>query len=171
MARKKRIDPNQLEFVIVGKQLSSPHDRRMSGPPPKERFTVYTDGACHNNPGGPGAWAFIVLLKGEKIHESTGFDKSTTNNRMEIQAIIEGLKYLPDFSGVTVISDSQYAVNTAKRRRRSRHCANQDQWQLVDELKAKRFCDFKWVRGHSGEKWNEACDTLAVECLKRNRKK
>ena len=119
---------------------------------------LYTDGACSGNPG-PGGWAAIII-KGDYIHKISGSDKSTTNNRMEIIAVIEGLKMTSESSKVEVITDSAYVVNTmTKGWKRNK---NQDLWGELDTLVSKRDVKFTWVKGHASNQYNNECDKIAV---------
>lgn len=119
---------------------------------------LYTDGACSGNPG-PGGWASIII-NGDYIHKISGSDKSTTNNRMEIIAVIEGLKMVSEASKVEVITDSAYVVNTmTKGWKRNK---NQDLWGELDTLVSKRDVKFTWVKGHASNQYNNECDKMAV---------
>lgn len=119
---------------------------------------LYTDGACSGNPG-PGGWASIII-NGDYIHKISGSDKSTTNNRMEIIAVIEGLKMVSETSKVEVITDSAYVVNTmTKGWKRNK---NQDLWGELDTLVSKRDVKFTWVKGHASNQYNNECDKMAV---------
>jgi ribonuclease HI len=131
---------------------------------------VYTDGACIGNPG-PGGYG-VVLLHGKHRKEfSRGF-RLTTNNRMEILACIVGLKALKQPSAVTLYSDSQYVINSMAKgwargwkkknwKRNDQPVPNADLWRQMLELCDKHNVEFKWVRGHAGNKENERCDQLA----------
>ena len=119
---------------------------------------LYTDGACSGNPG-PGGWASIII-NGDYIHKISGSDKSTTNNRMEIIAVIEGLKMTSEASKVEVITDSAYVVNTmTKGWKRNK---NQDLWGELDTLVSNRDVKFTWVKGHASNQYNNECDKMAV---------
>jgi ribonuclease HI len=137
------------------------------------KVVIYTDGGCINNPG-PGGYG-VVLLLGKKRKELSGGYRHTTNNRMELMAGIEGLKTLKYPCSVTLYSDSQYVVNGiekgwAKRWKRKGWMRNQidpaenaDLWaQLLDLCDTHRV-EFKWVKGHAGNKENERCDQLATQ--------
>ena len=119
---------------------------------------IYTDGACSGNPG-PGGWASIII-NGDYIHKISGSDKSTTNNRMEIIAVIEGLKMISETSKVEVITDSAYVVNTMTKGWKSNK--NQDLWGELDTLVSKRDVKFTWVKGHASNQYNNECDKMAV---------
>jgi ribonuclease HI len=120
---------------------------------------IYTDGACKGNPG-PGGWG-AVILEGDTKKTLLGGERDTTNNRMEMMAVIEGLKELPEEEQVTIYSDSQYVINTmTKNWKRNK---NQDLWAKMDaEVKSRRV-KWQWVRGHNGHPLNEEADRLAVE--------
>ena len=118
---------------------------------------VYTDGACIDNPG-PGGWAAIILSNGEERSLTGGVDE-TTSNRMEITAVIEGLKAVPKDEPVTVFSDSRYVVNTMTKGWKRR--ANLDLWNLLDGEAQPRNVSWKWVQGHAGHPMNEKADSLA----------
>lgn len=123
-----------------------------------DNIKLYTDGACSGNPG-PGGWAAIII-NGDYIHKISGSDKSTTNNRMEITAVIEGLKMIGDASEVEIITDSAYVVNTmTKGWKRNK---NQDLWNELDTLVTKHNVRFNWVKGHASNEYNNECDKMAV---------
>ena len=128
----------------------------------KMQYTLFTDGSCLKNPGGAGGYAAILL---PDMSQAVGGDRSTTNNRMEMKAIIEGLKMLPPKSNVLVVSDSQLAINCAARKWKRKK--NLDLWSEYDEASAGHDIDFEWVPGHSGHEWNEECDRLAGEAANR----
>ncbi|MCH7627051.1 MAG: cyclic pyranopterin monophosphate synthase MoaC [Chloroflexi bacterium] len=118
---------------------------------------IYTDGSCIVNPG-PGGWAAIVF-DGESKRVLSGGEQKTTNNRMEILAVVKGLQTVPEASEVTVYSDSQYVINTMTRNWKRN--ANQDLWEQLDAEVNKRAVKWQWVRGHSGHPLNEEVDKLA----------
>ncbi|AKI02266.1 ribonuclease HI [Hoeflea sp. IMCC20628] len=133
--------------------------------------TIYTDGSCSGNPG-RGGWA--AILTGRKtIKTISDGAPDTTNNRMELMAAIEGLKALTRPSVVLVISDSEYLVKGASERipnwcaRGWKNVKNQDLWkQLICEM-SKHTVHWEWVRGHSGNQFNELADRLAKQALMR----
>ncbi|WP_456407715.1 ribonuclease HI [Thiolapillus sp.] len=136
----------------------------------EKEVRLYTDGACKGNPG-PGGWG-VLLRYGDVEKELWGGDSATTNNRMELQAVIEGLLALTRPSRVTIVTDSQYVKNgmtqwihnwkrngwkTAARK----PVKNADLWQRLDDLVHKHDVHWEWVRGHSGHPENERADQLA----------
>lgn len=133
---------------------------------------IYTDGACKGNPG-PGGYGTLLIYKEHRRELSGGFRK-TTNNRMEILAVIEGLKALKFPCAVTVYSDSKYVVDAmeqgwAKRWqkngwKRNQHepALNPDLWAEMLNLCTQHQVKFDWVKGHAGHPENEYCDQLAV---------
>ena len=131
---------------------------------------IFTDGACRGNPG-PGGWG-VILRSGSHEKELYGGEQSTTNNRMELRAAIEGLAALKRPSRVTVTTDSQYVrqgitqwIEGWKRNRwrtsAKKPVKNQDLWQLLDELTSRHEVTWEWVKGHSGHPDNELADALA----------
>ena len=135
-----------------------------------ETVEIFTDGACRGNPG-PGGWG-VLLRAGEVEKELWGGEESTTNNRMELQAAIEGLKALRKPSKVILTTDSQYVrkgitewIRILKMRgwktaNRSL-VKNKDLWLLLDELTEIHDVNWHWVKGHSGHVENERVDGLA----------
>jgi ribonuclease HI len=128
------------------------------------KVVIYTDGACSGNPG-PGGFAAILTAAddtGQVTHESvvTGGEPQTTNNRMEMRAVIEGLKALTRPSTVQVVSDSQYVIRTMtedwKRNK------NRDLWEEIDQLCQVHQVTWVYTKGHAGHEYNERCDQLAV---------
>ena len=119
---------------------------------------VHTDGSCLDNPGGPGGWAAIVVRDGVETALS-GREDRTTNNRMEITAVIEGLASLPPAAEARVFSDSEYVVNTMTRNWKRN--VNKDLWARLDAEVGKRKVTWQWVKGHAGDPLNEKADALA----------
>ena len=139
-----------------------------------KQVTLITDGACVNNPG-PGGWAYI-LRYGQASIERAGGIPDTTNNRMEIQAAIEGLKALREPCEVLLISDSTYLLNGINARNKWRErgwikcksghtipVPNADLWQEIDRIAERHTITGQWVKGHSGHPDNERCNELAEE--------
>ena len=123
---------------------------------------IFTDGACLGNPG-RGGWAAIVRQDGRE-RELQGHEPRTTNNRMEMMAVIKGLAAAPAGASVTVYSDSQYVINTMTKNWKRRK--NLDLWAALDREKAARQVTWKWIKGHAGHPLNERADKLATERAK-----
>lgn len=128
---------------------------------------IYTDGSCLKNPDGPGGWAFIVY-EPEYIWAVSGGHPSTTNNRMELQAVIEALKFAVG-SKHTIYTDSKWVINCAsgvwKRK------ANLDMWAKYNAASLGKTIEWSWVKGHSGNPDNECVDRLArYEAMQYNKK-
>jgi len=137
---------------------------------------LFTDGACSGNPG-PGGWAYILKHPASgKVIEGSGGERGSTNNRMELQAVISGLEALKKRSDVEIITDSEYVAKGCRewlpgwkrnnwRRREGKQLKplkNEEHWRKLDELLARHQVRFTVVRGHSGHIENERCDELAV---------
>jgi len=142
-------------------------------PSDKPHVELYTDGACSGNPG-PGGWAFILRdRKTAKELERTDGEADTTNNRMELQAVIEGLGVLNRPATVELFSDSKYVLDGLrswldgwKRKNwmnsKKEPVKNRDLWEQLDELRAVHDLRLHWVKGHSDHPENERADQLAV---------
>lgn len=134
---------------------------------------LFTDGACSGNPG-PGGWAFILRHpESRKELECSGGERQTTNNRMELQAAIQGLRALKSQAIVELYSDSQYVLKGLRewldawkargwRTADKKPVKNQDLWEILDGLRATHDIRFHWIRGHNEHPENERCDKLAV---------
>lgn len=131
---------------------------------------VFTDGACRGNPG-PGGWGVLLRYQGNEKHLFGG-ETQTTNNRMELQAAIEGLRALKEPCSVVLTTDSVYVKNgitswLAGWKRKNWKTAgnkpvkNVDLWQALDEQNQRHQVDWQWVKGHSGHRENEIADQLA----------
>jgi ribonuclease HI len=118
---------------------------------------IYTDGSCLKNPGGPGGWAFCILENSTEKY-SSGADASTTNNRMELQAVIEALKFAKS-SEYMIYTDSQLVMNCATGKWNRK--ANLDLWEQYDRLKTRYKLHWTWVKSHNGDKYNSMVDELA----------
>ncbi|MCG8608176.1 ribonuclease HI [bacterium] len=142
-----------------------------------KEIIIYTDGACHGNPG-PGGYA-AILLHGSNRRELSGGCSNTTNNRMEILAAIKGLEALKERCAVILYSDSKYLVDSMmkgwvrrwqangwKRNKRDR-AQNVDLWEQLLVLCEAHDVVFEWTRGHAGTPENERCDYLANEAARR----
>ncbi len=135
-----------------------------------EKIEIFTDGACKGNPG-PGGWGALVRIGGRE-KELSGSASHTTNNRMEMTAVIEALASLPPSSRVVLTTDSQYIqkgitlwIRNWKKNgwlnASQEPVKNMDLWKKLDELSRKHTVEWRWVKGHAGHKENERCDELA----------
>ena len=137
-----------------------------------KKVEIFTDGACSGNPG-PGGWGTILDYKGRQ-KELSGGERKTTNNRMELTAVIEGLKALKEKCIVTVITDSKYVsdginLGWAKswkannwRKKDKKPALNPELWDELLSLIDNHVVTVKWIKGHAGHPENERCDKLAV---------
>ena len=136
----------------------------------KDIIKIYTDGACSGNPG-KGGWGAILLYKG-KEKKINGFDPETTNNRMELQAVIEALKIIKKNIKIEIYTDSNYVKDgitkwifswkkNGWKNSKKQAVKNADLWQKLDLLVQKYDVEFFWVKGHNGDKYNEIADELA----------
>lgn len=135
-----------------------------------EGVEIYTDGACKGNPG-PGGWGAMLRL-GDQVKELHGGERATTNNRMELTAVIRALEALKRPCQVRLHTDSQYVqkgisqwIHDWKRRgwrtADKKPVKNDDLWKRLDELAAQHEIDWIWVKGHAGHDGNERADALA----------
>ena len=140
-----------------------------------KQIKLFTDGACRGNPG-PGGWAYILRHESSgRTREDAGGSARTTNNRMELRALIHGLEVIKKPSRVEIVSDSEYLLNGLEKwidgwkakgwyrdRRKQQPVKNADLWKRLDALRQEHELVFTWVRGHSGHAENERCDELAT---------
>lgn len=142
----------------------------------KKHVDIYTDGACSGNPG-PGGYGAILVYNGfEK--ELSGGERETTNNRMELLAVITALEALKEPCHVTVTTDSKYVSDGISKgwaeswrahgwkKSDGKPALNRELWERLLELISRHEVEFVWVKGHAGHPYNERCDTLAVEFYK-----
>ncbi len=140
-----------------------------------KKVEIFTDGACSGNPG-PGGFG-VILKSGNHVKELSAGYKNTTNNRMELRAVIAGLHALKEKCQAKIYSDSKYIVDAvrngwAKRwqannwyRNKKEKALNPDLWSELLHLIDKHQVEFYWVRGHAGHPENERCDELAVAAI------
>lgn len=144
----------------------------MTNPPPSPHQVVelYTDGACSGNPG-PGGWGALLRCQGVE-KELNGGERDTTNNRMELRAVIEGLRALTRPCRIELYTDSQYVMKGVTewlagwkargwKSAAKQPVKNQDLWMELDQELPRHTINWHWVRGHSGHPENERADTLA----------
>ena len=138
-----------------------------------KQIEIYTDGACSGNPG-PGGWGAVLVYNG-KEKELSGSEKETTNNRMELTAVIMALNALNQPCEVKLTTDSKYVCDAINKgwvyswRKNGwkmsdkKPALNVDLWKELLSLLEKHEVEFIWVKGHNGHKYNEICDALAVK--------
>lgn len=139
-----------------------------------KRITIYTDGSSRGNPG-PGGFGTVLLFGEHEKRLSRGY-VTTTNNRMEIMAALEGLRALKEPCAVTIYSDSRYLVDTMTKgwlqswkkngwakKKKSEVLKNVDLWKAMDKAIEGQEIEWRWVKGHAGNEYNEICDVLATE--------
>ncbi|HOC06300.1 MAG: ribonuclease HI [Bacillota bacterium] len=141
----------------------------------KKKVQIYTDGACSGNPG-PGGWA-AILIYGEHSKELSGYEPETTNNRMEMTAVINGFQALKEPCQVTLFSDSQLVVqafnsgwisNWLKTGFKGGKVKNIDLWQEILRVIAPHQVQWVWVKGHQDNPLNNRCDELARKAIADN---
>ena len=160
--------------------MSEQHSTAKSAQSALPSVQLFTDGACSGNPG-PGGWAYILRHPATSTErEGSGGLAETTNNQMELQAVIEGLSALKRKSRVEIITDSSYVAKGSEEwmpnwkkngwRRREKNSwkpvMNVEFWKRLDELLQQHECRFTLVKGHAGHAENERCDVLAVAAAK-----
>ncbi|MDY3812377.1 ribonuclease HI [Eubacterium sp.] len=138
-----------------------------------KQIEIYTDGACSGNPG-PGGWGAVLVYNG-KEKELSGSEKNTTNNRMELTAVIMALNALNQPCEVKLTTDSKYVCDAVNKgwvyswrkngwkKSDKKPVLNVDLWEELLSLLEKHEVEFIWVKGHNGHKYNEICDALAVK--------
>lgn len=146
-------------------------------PNPKKKVYIYTDGACSGNPG-KGGWGAILVYKNHR-KEISGADASTTNNKMELTAMIKALEMLKEPCEVEAYTDSKYlcdsinngwAISWQKNnwiKKDKKPALNADLWEKLLNLITKHSVQINWVKGHAGHPENERCDTLATNEIRR----
>ncbi len=141
-------------------------------PDPAARFVIYTDGGASPNPG-PGGWGAVILDASGQAEEIAGGEADTTNNRMELLAAISALAHLPRPSAVTLCTDSRYLRQGITswvagwrargwKRRDGKPVRNVDLWRRLADMNRRHRVDWRWVKGHAGNEWNERADELAT---------
>jgi ribonuclease HI len=133
-------------------------------------ITIYTDGAAKGNPG-PGGYGVVMLFNQHRKELAEGF-RLTTNNRMELMAVIKGLEAIKESGwNVMIFSDSKYVVDSVEKgwvfnweKKYFKDKKNEDLWRQFLNVYRRHKVRFTWVKGHAGNKENERCDVLAVQC-------
>ena len=140
------------------------------------KYVVYTDGACSGNPG-PGGWGAVILNEARNEINISGKVKSTTNNRMELMAPIMALRKIKKASKIIIYTDSIYLKNgittwikkwekNGWMSANKKPVKNKDLWVTLNTLSKQQVIDWKWVKAHAGNKYNEIADMLATEAIK-----
>lgn len=142
-----------------------------------KEIKIYTDGACSKNPG-PGGWGAVLIYKSHR-KEISGADAQTTNNRMELTAVIKALECLKEKCKIELFTDSKYVCDSIKKgwaeswrnnnwkKSDKKPAINADLWEVLLNLISKHDITFNWVKGHAGNVENERCDELATSEIKK----
>ena len=140
------------------------------------KYTIYTDGACSGNPG-PGGWGAVIFDNENKQKNISGSEENTTNNRMELSAAIMALKEVNKNSEITIYTDSTYVKNgitewvlkwkeNGWKNSNKKPVKNKDLWEKLDNLCEQNTINWKWVKGHASNKYNNLADELATKAIK-----
>ena len=138
------------------------------------KYKIYTDGSCHGNPG-PGGWAYLIHNEEKIISENSGYSEDTTNNKMELTAIIEAIAEIQVFTNVSAIqlfTDSKYAIDGINswihawkknnwRTSSKKEVKNINLWKQLDIYNSNLNIEWIWVKGHSGDPFNDKVDAMA----------
>lgn len=141
---------------------------------PMKHVVIYTDGACRGNPG-PGGWGATLNYKGHE-KELSGYEPETTNNRMELRAVIEALNTLNEPCSIELHTDSTYVKNGVEqwlegwkakgwKTANKKPVKNKDLWELLDAAQSRHQISWHWVKGHAGVEGNEKADQLATGAI------
>ncbi|MDC0477125.1 ribonuclease HI [Pelagibacteraceae bacterium] len=140
------------------------------------KYTIYTDGACSGNPG-PGGWGAVIFDNKNKQKNISGSEENTTNNRMELSAAIMALEEVNTNSEITIYTDSTYVKNgitewvlkwkeNGWKNSNKEPVKNKDLWEKLDNLCEQNTINWKWVKGHASNKYNNLADELATKAIK-----
>ena len=140
------------------------------------KYTIYTDGACSGNPG-PGGWGAVIFDNNNKQKNISGSEENTTNNRMELSAAIMALEEVNSNSEITIYTDSTYVKNgitewvlkwkeNGWKNSNKEPVKNKDLWEKLDNLCEQNTINWKWVKGHASNKYNNLADELATKAIK-----
>jgi ribonuclease HI len=128
-------------------------------------YTIYTDGSCLRNPNGPGGWAVVIVEENGYEYYFADGDPSTTNNRMELTAVIEAVSLLKQGQECLIYSDSQLTINCATGKWKRK--ANLDLWAEYEKFSKNKKIKFEWVKANNGNHYNEIVDKLAFNEAKK----
>ena len=140
------------------------------------KYVIYTDGACSGNPG-PGGWGAVILDEKNNETNLSGKEKSTTNNRMELMAPIMALNKVKKNTKIIIYTDSTYLKNgitvwiknwekNGWMSKNKKPVKNKDLWVTLSKLSKEQVIDWRWVKAHTGNKYNEIADNLATEAIR-----
>ena len=140
-------------------------------------INIYTDGACSGNPG-KGGWGAYIEAE-NSVEELSGYENSTTNNRMELTAVIKALEYIQNHVEINIFTDSKYVMDGINswiknwkknnwKTSNKKPVKNKDLWEKLDSLTINQKIKWTWVKGHNGNIGNEKADFLATEAIKNN---
>ena len=140
------------------------------------KYIIYTDGACSGNPG-PGGWGAVILDEEENETNISGKEKTTTNNRMELMAPIMALRKIKKASEIIIYTDSTYLKNgitswmkkwekNSWKSASKKPIKNKDLWVILNKLSREQVVDWRWVKAHAGNKYNEIADKLATKAIR-----
>ena len=140
------------------------------------KYTIYTDGACSGNPG-PGGWGAVIFDNDNKQKNISGSEENTTNNRMALSAAIMALEEVNTNSEITIYTDSTYVKNgitewvlkwkeNGWKNSNKEPVKNKDLWEKLDNLCEQNTINWKWVKGHASNKYNNLADELATKAIK-----
>ena len=173
VAKMSLFDADPFEFEEQPPLEEPPTDQAAPAASAADRRKVFTDGACKGNPG-PGGWGWVVP---DEVW-SSGAEDPSTNQRMEVRAVLHALEHLE--GPLEVVSDSTYVVNCFNdgwwrgwerrgwRNSQKKDVANQDLWKPLVALYKERDVTFRWVKGHAGNEWNDKADQIAVDAAEGN---
>jgi len=141
-----------------------------------KEYSLFSDGSIYPNPNGIGTWCYVLIDEDGKEVMKSGWESPSTNNRMEMKGVIEGLRSLPRGSKVTVYTDSQYVCNPfllgwIKKWRKDdwtgkKDLKNKDMWKIMWQYVQWHDVSWEWVKGHADNKYNNLCDEVAGELRK-----
>jgi len=182
LALKSQMPAPEIAPVYVIPVQATPRDKPVvSSPTPAvTKYMIYTDGACEGNPG-PGGWGAVIDAPGVATKLISGYDRATTNNRMELMGAIAALEYIPVGAKAVLRTDSKYVLNGITswisgwkannwKGTTGNAIKNPDLWQRLDAANSARIVEWRWIKGHSGNVGNDLADKLAGDAIKQRGK-